>query len=85
MNELPTVYYDGGCPVCSREINFYRRLPSGESLAWVDVTQAEESALGPGLSHAAALARIYVSRANGKLVNGAVAFAETWSSMPGLR
>lgn len=38
MNELPTVYYDGGCPVCSREINFYRHRPGGESLAWVDVT-----------------------------------------------
>ncbi|HQT90177.1 MAG TPA: DUF393 domain-containing protein [Acidiphilium sp.] len=85
MNELPTVYYDGGCPVCSREINFYRHRPGGESLAWVDVTQAEESALGPGLSRAAALARIHVRRSDGKVVDGAAAFAVIWSSMPGLR
>jgi predicted DCC family thiol-disulfide oxidoreductase YuxK len=26
MAERPTVYYDGGCPVCSREINFYRGI-----------------------------------------------------------
>ncbi len=85
MNELPTVYYDGGCPVCSREINVYRRRPGGDSFLWVDVTQVEDAALGPGLSRATALARIHVRRADGQIVDGAAAFAEIWRSMPGLR
>ncbi len=52
---------------------------------WVDVTQADEAALGPGLSREAALARIHVRRADGSVVDGAAAFAEIWRGMPGLR
>ena len=85
MAERPTVYFDGGCPVCSREIGFYQRRAGGESLHWVDVTQADEAALGPGLSREAALARIHVRRADGTFVDGAAAFAEIWRGMPGLR
>jgi predicted DCC family thiol-disulfide oxidoreductase YuxK len=85
MSERPTVYYDGGCPVCSREIGFYRHRNGGESFSWVDVTQADEAALGPGLSRAAALARIHVRRPDGTVVDGAAAFAEIWRGMPGLR
>jgi len=80
-----TVYYDGCCPVCSREIKFYRGRPGGDSFAWVDVSGADESALGPGLSRDAALARIHVRQADGTLVDGAAAFAEIWRGMPGLR
>jgi predicted DCC family thiol-disulfide oxidoreductase YuxK len=58
MAERPTVYYDGGCPVCAREISLYRGRPAGESFDWVDVTQADEAALGPGLSRQAALAEL---------------------------
>jgi len=85
MAERPTVYYDGGCPVCTREIGLYQRSANGQSLDWVDVTQADEAALGPGLSREAALARIHVRRADGVIVDGAAAFAEIWRIMPGLR
>jgi predicted DCC family thiol-disulfide oxidoreductase YuxK len=85
MSERPIVYYDGGCPVCSLEITFYQRRPGGESFAWVDVTQADEAALGPGLSRETALARMHVRRADGTVVDGAAAFAEIWRGMPGLR
>jgi len=85
MTARPTVYYDGGCPVCAREISFYQRRPGAECLAWVDLTRAEDAALGPGLSRAAALARIHVRRADGRLIEGAAAFGEIWRCMPGLR
>jgi len=85
MTGRPTVYYDGGCPVCSREIDFYQRRPGGKALDWVDITKADEATLGPGLSRKSALARIHVRRADGKLVDGAAAFAEIWRGMPGLR
>lgn len=81
---LPTVYYDGGCPVCSREIGVYRRRPGADAFAWVDVTQAG-AALGPGLTPDAALARMHVRRADGALVSGAAAFGEIWRGLPGLR
>ena len=85
MAERPTVYYDGGCLVCSREIGFYQRRQGAESFVWVDVMQADEATLGPGLSREAALARMHVRRSDGTVVVGAVAFAEIWRGMPGLR
>ncbi len=85
MDGDPTVYDDGGCPLCAREIKFYRGRPGGNSFAWVDVTEADEPALGAGLSREAALARIHVRRADGTVLGGAAAFAEIWRGMPGLR
>ncbi len=85
MAERPTVFYDGGCPVCSREVQFYQGRDGAASFAWVDVARADDAALGRGLSREAALARMHVRRADGTLVSGAAAFAEIWRGMPGLR
>ena len=43
------VYYDGACPICSREIAFYRARPGAQGFAWVDATSCDLDALGPGL------------------------------------
>jgi predicted DCC family thiol-disulfide oxidoreductase YuxK len=85
MADRPTVYYDGGCPVCSREVQFYQSRDGSNSFAWVDVARGGEAALGLGLSREAALARMHVRRADGTIVSGAAAFAEIWRGMPGLR
>lgn len=79
------VYYDGGCPICSREIAFYRARPGADGFLWVDVNQGEAASLGPGLTREMALARMHVRCADGTLLDGAAAFAEMWRHMPGLR
>ena len=78
------VYYDGGCPVCSREISFYRSRPGAERFEWVDVTRSD-AVLGPGLTPQAALARMHVRDASGTLLSGADAFATMWRMMPGFK
>ncbi|HQT00809.1 MAG: hypothetical protein B7Y26_07980 [Hydrogenophilales bacterium 16-64-46] len=80
-----TVYYDGGCAVCSREIGFYQRMRGAERLDWVDVTRCDPADLGRDLTPAAALARLHVRVPDGKLVSGARAFAALWSALPGTR
>ena len=77
-----TVYYDGACPVCSREIAAYRRQPGAEACAWVDASRCDASELGPDLSREAALARLHVRRADGTLVDGARGFAMLWRALP---
>ncbi|HQT44325.1 MAG TPA: DUF393 domain-containing protein [Halothiobacillus sp.] len=85
MGDPSTVYYDGGCPVCSREVQFYQGCGGSASFVWVDVTQADEAALGSGLTRDAALARMHLRRADGTIVSGAAAFAEIWWGIHGLR
>lgn len=77
-----TVYFDGDCPVCAREIEMYRRQPGAGTVQWVNVAQCEATALGAGLTRAAAMARLHVRRADGNLVSGARAFTELWSALP---
>jgi len=80
----PVVYYDGVCPVCAREIGFYRRHPGADALAWEDVSTAGPQ-IAPGLTRGAALARLHARREDGTLVSGAAAFALIWSRLPGFR
>ena len=78
-----TVYYDGGCPVCSREISYYRARPGVEGFDWIDVSDTNAT-LGSGLTQSQAMARMHVRLANGTLLSGAAAFAEMWRRMPNL-
>lgn len=74
-----TVYYDGSCPLCLREIAFYRRRADAR---FVDVSRP--AALPPDLSERDAMARFHV-RDGERLVSGAAAFAALWRHTPGLR
>ena len=41
------VYFDGSCPICSREIAFYKRKSIHKSFKWVDVANVETAGLFP--------------------------------------
>jgi predicted DCC family thiol-disulfide oxidoreductase YuxK len=79
------VYFDGACPVCAREIAAYRRADTSGALHWIDASGCDAAALGPGLDRTAALARLHVRRADGRLASGAAAFVEVWRHLPGWR
>jgi len=78
-----TVYYDGACPLCAREIAAYRRQPGAEACAWVDAAQCADEDLGPGLTRPEALARLHVRQADGRLLSGARGFIALWRALPG--
>jgi predicted DCC family thiol-disulfide oxidoreductase YuxK len=88
MSEQPikcaAVYYDGACPVCSREMAVYQRAQGADALNFVDVSRCSPAELGPSLSTDAALARLHVRLSDGRLVSGAAAFAALWLSLPRL-
>lgn len=79
-----TVYFDGACPVCSREISAYRRQLGAQRCVWVDASACPESALGTGLSREDAMRRFHVRRADGRLVDGMRGFALLWQALPRL-
>lgn len=80
-----TVYYDGGCPLCRREIGFYQRQPGAEDINWVNLVAADPESLGDDLDYDAAMARFHVRRPDGRLASGALGFALMWQHLPRLR
>lgn len=81
----PTLYFNGGCPLCRREIAFYRRQRGADAVCWVDASQCAPGALGPGLDRSDALARLHLRQPDGRLVSGARAFAALWQALPATR
>lgn len=79
-----TVLYDGACPLCSREIGWYRRRAAAEAIRWVDLSRCEHTALPRGIDREAALRRFHVLEADGRPVTGAAAFVRLWSAHPRL-
>lgn len=78
----PTLYFDGACPVCSREIALYQRQSGADGIRWVDVSACSDNVLAPGLTRERALARLHFQRADGRLVSGAEAFTSLWQTLP---
>ncbi|SFI92834.1 Predicted thiol-disulfide oxidoreductase YuxK, DCC family [Sphingomonas sp. NFR04] len=82
MAEPLTVWYDGGCPLCTREIALMRRLDHRSRLRFVDVSDDASSC---PLDRGDLLARFHVSDAQGRFYSGAAAFAAMWRQIPLLR
>lgn len=80
-----TVYYDGACPVCSREVAFYRRRDGAAGIDWIDAASCDAADLGPGLVRDRALGRLHVRHADGRLASGADAFVAIWRRLPVFR
>lgn len=83
-----TVLYDGGCPLCRREIAHVQKLASGRgdsALCFVDIsTEGPGQACAPA-ERATLLARFHVQRADGTRLHGAAAFVAMWQRLPGWR
>jgi predicted DCC family thiol-disulfide oxidoreductase YuxK len=82
-NELrPVVFYDGGCPLCRREIAHYQGLDRAGAVDWVDLLNAPERLRQAGISTAEAMARLHVLDTNGALVTGVMGFVTLWRRLP---
>lgn len=79
------VFFDGGCPLCRREIGFYRKRADAAAVNWVDISDPNAGEPAPGLSRCEALARFHVRTPDDRLLSGAAAFARLWQETPGFR
>jgi len=77
-----TVWYDGACPLCAREIALFRKLDRRRAIRFEDVSQPEPSCpIDPGLL----LSRFHAQEQGKPIVSGAAAFAAMWRAIPVLR
>ena len=80
MNEV-VVWFDGGCPLCRREIALMRRLDRAHAIDFVDAAGVEGAC---PLPRGDMLAQLH-AREDGRLLSGAAAFAAMWRAIPVLR
>ncbi len=78
-----SVYYDGLCQLCSREIDHYRKARGAEQLRFIDITavdfQAEKEGLDPQRVHRV----MHVKSAEGQIYTEVEAFVQIWKVLPG--
>ncbi len=82
-NSVPavTVWYDGDCPLCIREINLMRRLSPSGAIDFVEI----QTALACPLDAETLMARFHAQETGKPIVSGAAAFAAMWRAIPVLR
>jgi len=83
-SETVTMLYDGGCPLCSKEVAHYKRRDKQNKVNWVDINVDSLPLVEYNIEHEAAMKRLHVIH-DGKIVIGARAFAAVWTQLPGYR
>ena len=85
QSPLVTVYYDGICKMCSKEINYYKKIAPPKCLRWVDIARNGNALENYNVSQQEALLYLHVKDASGKLHIGVDAFRVIWSHLPNWR
>ena len=76
-----TVFYDGACSLCAREIDYYRRIAPAGVFVWQDITESAESLAREGVSLAQGLRLLHVKDDAGRLHVGVDAFIVIWKAL----
>jgi predicted DCC family thiol-disulfide oxidoreductase YuxK len=76
------LYYDGLCPLCSREIDHYRKRVRGGTVSFVDITDPSFDAAAHGLD-TRSIHRTMHARRGSRVYIGLDAFIALWEAVPG--
>ena len=80
-----TVFYDGFCPVCSREVASYQRLALSTPIAWLDLAGGADVLATETFTMHQALTLLHVKDAQGNLHIGLAAHVLLWQHLPGFK
>ena len=76
-----TVYFDGKCGLCSKEIRYYQRIAPANIFAWQDIATDPSALALFAIPQADALRRLHVRDADGVWHIGVGAFAAIWDHL----
>ena len=77
-----TVFYDGKCGLCSREIGHYRKVCPPTTFIWCDIANEPKHLKKINVSQSDALRRLHVSDKTGSVYVGIDAFIAIWKKLP---
>lgn len=76
-----TVFYDGDCPICAREIALLKRLNRQNRVHFVDFADPAYDPERTGFDRKELGAVIHAQWADGSVVRGVDVFREVWSAL----
>ncbi|MGB1612374.1 MAG: thiol-disulfide oxidoreductase DCC family protein [Arenicellales bacterium] len=77
-----TIFFDGKCSLCRREISHYKKIAPAGAFDWVDVTVNSDALAALGISQADALRALHARGDDGVLSSGVDAFIVLWRALP---
>jgi predicted DCC family thiol-disulfide oxidoreductase YuxK len=77
-----TVFYDGQCGLCRREIDYYKRIAPQGLFDWHDITLHSDALERLGISYVDALKQLHARDDQGTMHIGVDAFLLIWSVLP---
>jgi predicted DCC family thiol-disulfide oxidoreductase YuxK len=82
MAQYPlTVFFDGACPICDREIALMKRLDRRRQLEFCDFSAQEYDAASSGFAAADLATVIHARWADGRVITGVEVFRAMWEAV----
>jgi predicted DCC family thiol-disulfide oxidoreductase YuxK len=75
------VFFDGGCPLCKREVNFLRRWDRREKIRFTDIDASEFQAIQVGKSQEELMAQMHGRLPDGHWVRGVEVFRRLYTAV----
>ena len=86
MNSTPRfplqVFFDGACPLCSREIDHYRRQDRRQRLEPVDISAPDFDPQRYGIALESFMVELHAIDQAGTVYRGVAAFRAIWQAFP---
>ena len=76
-----TVYYDGNCKLCSREISYYKRISKDRRFEWVDIFADEGGLEKHGINKGEALRMLHTKDDLDRIFIGIHSFILIWQNL----
>lgn len=76
-----TVFYDGQCGLCSKEIEYYRKIAPKGIFSWKEIAESKTELQHLGITVADSLRILHVKDARGTLHKGVDAFVIIWAQL----
>ena len=82
---LTQIFFDGDCPLCKREIKFYKSIEPPQTFEWRNLWEPGAIHQDSGFNKTDAMKSLHVLDTAGNLHTGVDAFAKIWDQFPKLR
>ena len=75
-----TIFFDGGCPLCKREVDFLQSKNQKGALSFIDINTSDFSSdLKFGITYKQAMDRIHAMKSDGSVIKDIKVFQEAYS------